>query len=113
MALDKRSQVSLTFGTYKSHCLIRLNISLKYYDFGLNSYRKNIFQDFPHKNALGIKELRALRGFFGPPMRLKYKNCFSPICSFKFIRTIAIVYKSQITLTFTLAMVTKMATKIS
>ena len=28
------------------------------------------------------KELRALWGFFGPPMRLKYKNCFSPICSY-------------------------------
>ena len=28
------------------------------------------------------KELRVLRGFFGPPMRLKYKNCFSPMCSY-------------------------------
>ena len=39
MALDKRSQVSLTFGTYINRCLIRLNISCKFYDFGLNSYR--------------------------------------------------------------------------
>ena len=33
------SQVSLTFGTYIKRCPIRLNISCKYYDFGLNSYR--------------------------------------------------------------------------
>ena len=39
MALNKRSQVSLTFGTYINPCPIRLNISCKYYDFSLNSYR--------------------------------------------------------------------------
>ena len=33
-ALDIRSYASLTFGAY-------FNISLKYYDFRLNSYRKN------------------------------------------------------------------------
>ena len=56
VALDKRSQVSLTFGTYINRGLIRLNISCKYYDFGLNSYRKKkTFQDFPHINALEIK----------------------------------------------------------
>ena len=54
MALDKRSQVSLTFGTNINHCLIRLNISRKYYDFGLNSYMyRNI-------NALGIKFVLAI-----------------------------------------------------
>ena len=47
------------------------------------------------------KELCALRGFFGPP-----------ICSYLLIRTITKVYKSQITLTFTIAMVTKLAAKI-
>ena len=44
MALDKRSQVSLTL----NHGLIRLNISSKYYKFGLNIYRKNKhFKIFP------------------------------------------------------------------
>ena len=48
--LGKRSQVSLTFGTYENHCLIRFNISHKYYDFGLNSYRKmNILRFSPYK----------------------------------------------------------------
>ena len=42
MALDKRSKVSLTFGT----CLIRFKISHKYYDIGLNSYRKMIIFRF-------------------------------------------------------------------
>ena len=51
MALDKRSQVSLTFGTY----INQLNISHKYYDFGLNSYRKMNISRFFHINALGIK----------------------------------------------------------
>ena len=51
MGLDKRSQVSLTFGTYIKP-YIRLNISCKYYDFGLNSNRKmNVSRFFP----LGIK----------------------------------------------------------
>ena len=50
VALDKRSQVSLTFGTYINPCLIRLNISWKYFDFGLNNYRKmNISRLFPNK----------------------------------------------------------------
>ena len=55
MALDKRSHVSLTFGTYIKQCLIRLNISGKHYDFGLNSYMyRNI-------NALGIKFVLAIK----------------------------------------------------
>ena len=50
MALDKRSQGSLTFGTYINGCLVRLNISCKYYDFSLNSYIKmNKFKIFPYK----------------------------------------------------------------
>ena len=55
MAFDKRSQVALTFGTYKIHCLIRFNISRKYYDFGLKSYIKMNISRFSHINALGIK----------------------------------------------------------
>ena len=38
------------------------------------------------------KELHALKCFFGPPpppMGLNYQNCFSPICSYLFIRTIS------------------------
>ena len=47
MALDKRSQVSLTFGTNIkpiSHKVKHFS-KVNYYDFGLNSYRKliNIF----------------------------------------------------------------------
>ena len=59
-----------------------------------------------------IKELRALRGIFGPPMRPKNEIRFSSNSSYKFIRTMAQVYKSDISLTFTVAMVTKMAAKI-
>ena len=25
---------------------------------------------------------KCIKGLFGPPMRLKYKNCFSPICTY-------------------------------
>ena len=31
---------------------------------------------------------RALRGYFGPPMRPKNENCLSQVSSYKFIRTI-------------------------
>ena len=55
MDLDKRSKVSLTFDTYKKHCLIRFNISRKYYDFGLNRYSKMNISRFFHIDALGIK----------------------------------------------------------
>ena len=52
MALDKRSQGSLTFGTYikpLSHKVINKHFS-KYYDFGLNSLRKmNISRLFQYK----------------------------------------------------------------
>ena len=58
-----------------------------------------------------VKELRVLRGFFGPHMSLKYKNCFSPI-SYLFIRTIIKVLKSQITFDFYHLYETKMAAKI-
>ena len=39
----------------KKHCLVRFNISRKYYDFGLNSYRKMNISRFSLINALGIK----------------------------------------------------------
>ena len=57
------------------------------------------------------KELHALRGYFGPPMRPKIEIPFSPNSSYWFIRTMTQVYKSDISLTFTVAMVTKMAAK--
>ena len=63
-------------------------------------------------NLASCEELRALRGYFGPPMRLKNENCFSPNSSYQFIRTMAQVYNSGIILTFTIAMITKMAAKI-
>ena len=59
------------------------------------------------------KGVRALRGYSPPPpMRPKHEKCFSQISSYSFIRTIAQVYKSGIASIFTVAMVTKMATKI-
>ena len=61
---------------------------------------------YPHNQGV-----RALRGYFGPPMRPKNEICFSPNSSYWFIRTITQVYKSDISLTFTVAMVTKMAAK--
>ena len=63
------------------------------------------------KSPFWIKELRALRGYFGPPMRPKYENRFTPNSSYRFIRTMTRMYKSDISLTFTIAMVTKMAVK--
>ena len=45
-------------------------------------------------------------------MRPKNEIHFSPNSSYKFIRTMTQVYKSDISLTFTIAMVTKMAAKI-
>ena len=56
-----------------------------------------------------LKELRALRGYFSPPMRPKNEIRFSPNSSYWFFRTMTQVYKSDISLTFTVAMVTKMA----
>ena len=53
-----------------------------------------------------------IKRLFWPPMRLKYEKCFSPICSYQFIRTIIKVFRSRITFTFTVAMVTKMAAEI-
>ena len=58
-----------------------------------------------------LKELRALRGYFGPPMRPKNEIHFSPNSSYWFIRTMTQVYKSDICLTFTVAMEAKMAAK--
>ena len=57
-----------------------------------------------------VKELRALRGYFGPPLMPKNEIRFSPNASI--IRTMAQVYKSDISLTFTIARVAKMAVKI-
>ena len=58
------------------------------------------------------KELHLFRGYVGPTMRPKNKSCFSQIYSYYFIRTIAQVLKSDINLTYTVAMVTNMAAKI-
>ena len=61
-----------------------------------------------------FKQLHALRGYFAPPhppMRPKNEIRFSPNSSYWFIRTMTQVYKSDISLTFTAAMVTNMATK--
>ena len=58
------------------------------------------------------KELRALTGCFDPPMRPKNEFRFLPNSSYWFIRTMAQVFKSDISLTLTVAMVTKMAAKI-
>ena len=61
---------------------------------------------------ISIKELRALRGYFGPPRRPKKEIRFHQNSSFWFIRTMTQVYKSDISLTFTVAMVTNMAVKL-
>ena len=55
------------------------------------------------------KELCAFRGYFGPPMKLKNKDSFSSVSSYKFIKTIAQMLKYGINLIFTVAMVTQMA----
>ena len=57
------------------------------------------------------KGVRALRDYFGPSMRPKNEIRFSLNSSYWFIRTMTQVYKSDISLTFTVAMVTKMAAK--
>ena len=53
-----------------------------------------------------------IKRLFWPPMRSKAKSCSSQVSSYYFIRTIAKVLKSGIDSTFTVAMVTNMATKI-
>ena len=58
-----------------------------------------------------FKGVCALRGYFGPPMRPKKEIRFSLNSSYWFVRTMTQVYKSDISLTFTAAMVTKMAAK--
>ena len=40
----------------------------------------DLVESYLDQKKLFYKELCALRGFFGPPMRLKYKNGFSPFC---------------------------------
>ena len=52
-----------------------------------------------------------IKRLFWPPYEAKEIR-FSPNSSYKFIRTMAQVYKSDNSLTFTVAMVTKMAAKI-
>ena len=54
-------------------------------------------------NRDSLKEPRALR----PPYESKNEIRFSPNSSYKSIRTMAQVYKSYISLTLTVAMVTK------
>ena len=88
----------------------------KYYNFAISqgsgeTVRK--FADRTHKEMTWMnaktKELRALRDYFGPPMRLKSEYC---LLQFLLIKTIAQVQKSGVNLTFTVAMVTNMAAKI-
>ena len=55
VALDKRSQFSMTYGTYKNHCLVEFNNSHKYYVFRLNSYRKKNISRVSHINAFEIE----------------------------------------------------------
>ena len=43
----------------------------------------------PFSKSVSAKGGRALRGYFGPPMRPKNENCFSQVSSYWFIRTIA------------------------
>ena len=61
--------------------------------------------------SFGDKGVRALRGYFGPPMRQKNEIRFSPNSSYWLTRTMTQVYKSDISLTFAVAMVTKIAAK--
>ena len=58
-------------------------------------------------SGISRKELRALRGYFGSHMRPKNEIRFSSIPSYWFIRTMTQVCKSDISFTFTVAMVTK------
>ena len=44
---------------------------------------------FSCSTQLSMKGVCALRGYFGPPMRSKYKSCSSQVSSKQFIRTIA------------------------
>ena len=62
------------------------------------------------------EELRGLRCFFAPPPpqdAKKSKTHFSPISFYKLISTIVQALKSGINLTFTVAMETKVASKIT
>ena len=63
------------------------------------------------KARLVVQGVCALRGYFGPPMRPKNEIRFSPKSSYWFIRTMTQVYKPGISLTFNVAMVSKMAAK--
>ena len=61
------------------------------------------------------KRALSLRGHFDAPphpYEAKNENCFSPNSSYKFITTMAKVYKSCISWNVTVAMVAKMASKI-
>ena len=53
-----------------------------------------------------------IKGLIWPPMEPKTESCFSPISFDWFIRRITKVLKFGFYLTFTVAMVTKMADKI-
>ena len=65
--------------------------------------------DQVHDKTIKMKELRAFRGYFAPhPYEAKKINSLF----IKFFLSMAKVYKSDISLIFTVAMVTKMATTI-
>ena len=56
-------------------------------------WAQTVCKDYQQMKIIGLnartKGGRALRGYFGPPLRPKYENCFSQVSSYKFIRTIA------------------------
>ena len=62
-----------------------------------------------------LLELRALRGYFAPmrPKLAFLASCFSLVSSYKYIRTLYKVQKSGIDSTFIVALLTKLAAKIT
>ena len=56
--------------------------------------RMSITLKGPNRTVVEDKELHALRGYFAPPLPLepKNENCFSPISSDWFIRTIYLIF---------------------
>ena len=52
---DIECNVKGHFNLFCNHCLIRLQISSEYNDFGFKGNRKNRFIRFSHGNALGNK----------------------------------------------------------
>ena len=90
---------------------LTFDISAKVAHVGVPStYQNIVFSETTR--PIELKLVRALRGYFGPPMRPKNENCFSLVSSYYFVRTLAQVLKSGIDSIFTIAKVTKMCAKI-